>query len=72
MARIGMRHLLAAVRAKFPARDRKPPGRRPGIPIGQIIAALDDRDVRGALALLDPPASGSDTRRIKCVGGCRE
>jgi hypothetical protein len=48
--------------------------RRAGPSIGQIIAALDDRDPRGALDLLDPPPStaAAPARRVKCAGGCGE
>jgi hypothetical protein len=59
---------LAAVRRTF-ARARSA-----GATIAQLISALDDRDVRGALELLDPPATRGDSpvRRIKCAGGCKE
>jgi len=42
--------------------------------IGQIIAALDDRDPRNALELLDPPpaSAAAPERRMKCAGGCGE
>jgi hypothetical protein len=47
--------------------------RHVGPSIAQIIAALDDRDTRNALALLDPPANAAvPARRMKCVGGCGE
>jgi len=53
------------------ASDTEP--RHTGPSIAQIIAALDDRDTRNALALLDPPASAAaPARRLKCAGGCRE
>ena len=46
---------------------------RSGPTLGEIIAALDDRDTRNALELLDPPASAAaPARRIKCAGGCGE
>jgi hypothetical protein len=44
-----------------------------GPSIAQIIAALDDRDTRDALELLDAPASATaPARRMKCAGGCGE
>ena len=50
------------------------PGNRPSGPtIGQLLAALDDRDTRNALDLLNPPVSpAAPERRIKCAGGCGE
>jgi hypothetical protein len=49
-------------------------GRGLGASLGQLIAALDDRDTRNALDMLDAPESGTPTRehRIKCAGGCGE
>jgi hypothetical protein len=49
-------------------------GGRLGASIGQLIAALDDRDTRDALDLLDPPEAGAAAgeHRIKCAGGCGE
>jgi hypothetical protein len=46
--------------------------RRAAPTLGQIIAALDDRDPRSALDLLDPPPAATPVQRIKCAGGCRE
>jgi hypothetical protein len=57
------------------ARETLPGKGRSGPTIAELIAALDDRDVTGALELLDPPASGTAVtpkRRIKCAGGCKE
>jgi hypothetical protein len=51
-----------------------PAGSGLGASLGQLIAALDDRDTRNALDVLDAPESGTPTRehRIKCAGGCGE
>ena len=48
---------------------------RPAGPsIAQLIAALDDRDTRNALELLDTPTANAPApeRRMKCAGGCGE
>jgi hypothetical protein len=64
-----MRRPPAAFAAKSAAAAR-----RLGPSLGQLIAALDDRDTRHALDLLDPPVSGAPApeSRIKCAGGCGE
>ena len=59
-----------AVRTSAGTRDR-----HSGPTLAQIIAALDDRDTRSALELLDPPpanAAAAPERRMKCAGGCGE
>jgi hypothetical protein len=58
--------------------DAAPVARPPAPTIGQIIAALDDRNVLKAVELLDPTmdSAGSSpgrdgrpaSRRVKCVG----
>jgi hypothetical protein len=76
----GMKAQLAAVFSNM-RRPRAPlelncglAGGRLGASIGQLIAALDDRDTRNALDLLDPPEAGAAAgeHRIKCTGGCGE
>lgn len=73
-----MKARLAAVfgtmrrpRARLEVKSR-PTGGGLGARIGELIAALDDRDTRNALDLLDPPEAGAAAGepRIKCAGGC--
>jgi hypothetical protein len=56
------------------AGEAMPGNRHLGPSIAQIIAALDDRDTRNALELLDPPPASAmaPERRMKCAGGCGE
>ncbi len=64
---------LRRARAMF-ANDAAPRGGPSAPTIGQIIAALDDRNVLKAVELLDPTTQGvsperqGGTRRVKCVG----
>jgi hypothetical protein len=65
--------VLDAMRRPRAARVGDAESRHVGPSIAQIIAALDDRDPRNALQLLDPPASATaPARRMKCAGGCGE
>jgi hypothetical protein len=66
--------VLEAMRWPWPARmGELSADRSSGPTIGQILAALDDRDTRNALKLLDPPVTtATPERRIKCAGGCGE
>jgi len=66
--------VLDAMRRPWAARAGDADPRHAAPSIAQIIAALDDRDTRNALELLDRPtaSAGVPERRMKCAGGCGE